>query len=699
MMERKLGAWCGEGGVVKTVVKTVVKRRRGRAMVAAMTTLIAAASVAATRAQMFRSYARYLTEEQAVRHGNQLGLGTAWLEGAPVSAPVNSMVELKLRFRVGPAGMQTGGGIRLATAHGMSADWGGMHTQDRDPAAEDYLTYRTSTGSPLAWKLYNTIARNPLFQRYHPWQFINEFKLTGPSLKPGDVVEINLGDRSGGGAGLRLQQSDERKFELRFYVDALGNDDYLPLKSNPAIAITAGPARELHVILPSDSQSGQPTWVSVWADDGFGNPAESYRGTLRLTGDTDAIHLPAPYTFQETDHGAHRFENLVFSKAGVWHIRAEDMTSKLAAGSNPIVTRDSKMASPALRPREKLYWGDIHTHTMYSDGRGTPAETYDFGRRISALDFTAVTDHSFLVEDWMWDEIKKTGNQFYQPGKFVTFLAYEWSGQTDVGGDHNVYTPDNDLPIIRCYSYFNYENLRMYHGPRKGANHVEDLFRMLAPSFKNENLMVIPHYGGRQANPGFHNPGLQRNIEIFSDHRRSEDWASKFLDNGYRLGIMASTDNHAGNAGFGVRRASVTSGQEGPWFEKTSPPENGTALVGVYARELTREGIFQALYHRHTYATTGTRIILKFDVNGSPMGSEIRTTDSPHIVASVEGTGPIAEMRLVKSGKIVYAIPGSGSSARMDYVDASGEYANQFYLIDVVQKDGKKAISSPVWVN
>src|SRR5450759_4120768 len=143
MMERKLGAWCGAGGVVKivvkTVVKTVVKRRRGRAMVAAMTTLIAAASVAATRAQMFRSYARYLTEEQAVRHGNQLGLGTAWLEGAPVSAPVNSMVELKLRFRVGPAGMKIGGGIRLATAHGMSADWGGMHTQDRDPAAEDYL--------------------------------------------------------------------------------------------------------------------------------------------------------------------------------------------------------------------------------------------------------------------------------------------------------------------------------------------------------------------------------------------------------------------------------------------------------------------------------------------------------------------------------------------------------------------------------
>jgi hypothetical protein len=71
------------------------------------------------------------------------------------------------------------------------------------------------------------------------------------------------------------------------------------------------------------------------------------------------------------------------------------------------------------------------------------------------------------------------------------------------------------------------------HGQRKGVNHVGDLFRMLARAFKNENLMVNPHYGGRQSNASpslatFHNPDLQRNIEILSDHRRSEDSARRF---------------------------------------------------------------------------------------------------------------------------------------------------------------------------
>lgn len=364
----------------------------------------------------------------------------------------------------------------------------------------------------------------------------------------------------------------------------------------------------------------------------------------------------------------------------------------MTAESNPLLVHEKS-------PRERIYWGDIHTHTMYSDGRGTPEETYDFGKRISALDFTAVSDHSFLVEDWMWEDIKKTTNRFYQPGRFVTFLAYEWSGQSDVGGDHNVYTTDASMPIIRCYSYFNYQNLRMYHGPNKGANHVEDLFRMLAGWQRNENVMVIPHYGGRHANPAFHNPDLQRSIEIFSDHRRSEDWATKFLQNGYRIGIMASTDNHAGNAGFGVRRAAVTVGEEGEVFEKTSPAENGTSLVAVYAPELTRKGIFQGMYHRRTYATTGTRIILSFELNGAPMGSEVRVSAPPKITATAEGTAPIRLFRVVKDGKVVHAISPKGVSAHLEFQDLSGEYKGKFYYIDLVQEDGKKAISSPIWVD
>jgi hypothetical protein len=239
----------------------------------------------------------------------------------------------------------------------------------------------------------------------------------------------------------------------------------------------------------------------------------------------------------------------------------------------------------------------------------------------------------------------------------------------------------------------------MYHGPNKGANHVEDLFRMLAGRFRNENLLVIPHFGGRPGNPEWHNPALQRSIEIFSDHRRSEDWTTTFLKRGYRVGVMASTDNHAGNAGYGVRRREVTAGEEGEVFSRTSPAERGTSLVAAYAPELTREAVFQAIYHRRTYATTGSRIILRFEVSGLPMGSEGRVTDPPRIVVEAEGTAPIEKLRIVKNGRVIHAVGGGSRSARVVYTDTSGDTAGKFYYVDLVQEDGEKAVSSPVWVN
>ncbi|HEY3839336.1 MAG TPA: DUF3604 domain-containing protein, partial [Bryobacteraceae bacterium] len=441
----------------------------------------------------YKSPARYLTEEDAIAHGEKIGVGEALLDG-PKEAVVDSYAKLKLTFRVGRAGMKTGGGIRLATAHGMGTDWGGMHLQTKNPNAENYLTYRASTGSELKWSVAGAGVQNRFFNRYHPWQNINEFKLTGASLKPGDTIEITMG----GEPGVHLQQWDEAAFMLKFYVDATGDDDYVPLKHNPAIRMNAGPAKVLHVTAPSTAETGKASWLNVWAEDGLGNPSAGYRGTVTFE-PGDARGLPAQYTFQAADNGVHRFEGITFPTAGTFRIRVREQSGALSGEGNPTTIRTAA-------PADAIYWGDIHTHTMYSDGRGTPDETYDFGKRVSALDFTAVTDHAFLVEDWMWDDIRKSAARFNQPGRFVSFLAYEWSGMSDVGGDHNVYTSDTDMPLIRCYSYFNYDNLRMYHGSKIGANHVDDLFRMLMPYFRNENLMVIPHYGGRHANPAFHNP-------------------------------------------------------------------------------------------------------------------------------------------------------------------------------------------------
>ena len=73
---------------------------------------------------------------------------------------------------------------------------------------------------------------------------------------------------------------------------------------------------------------------------------------------------------------------------------------------------------------------------------------------------------------------------------------------------------------------------------------------------------------------------LQRLIEIFSDHRRSEAWANTFLAAGHRLGIMASTDNHYGNPGYGYLKI----------LHDWQRQEIGTSAMAVYAADRTRRG-------------------------------------------------------------------------------------------------------------
>ena len=630
----------------------------------------------------YESLAKYKTEAEAVGVARRLDPGTARLEG-PQRIVVDTFGSWTLVFTVGKAGMKPGGGIRLAFAHGMGSNWGVYRLQTDKPRGENFVTASTPDGATIEIRPAGAKGvRTRFFRQYHPWQYINEFILRDKALKPGDEIRIAVGDRRGGGAGCRVQTTSEKAFVFKLYVDAVGNDDYLPLPEHPTVEIAAEPAKHLNVIVPSTITLNQPAWVAVWAMDRFGNPAGGYEGTVAFNGDNLPQGLPKQYTFRPEDRSAHRFENVTWTKGDIVRVSAHDRDADIRADSNPGQCH-------AAAPEEQVLWGDIHVHTKGSDGRGTVAEAYDYGKRVAALDFAAVSDHAFTVPDAGWELNKRITNEYYEPGRYVTIHAFEWSGQSNVGGDHNVYYRDGDPPIFRSKSYYTYNNLRMYHGPKPQVNHVETLFKVLNDYCTDENVLTIPHYGGRQGNPDWHNPRIQRMIEVFSDHRRSEDWMTPFLTAGYRIGIMASTDNHASRTGFGFRRHKA----------KGIGPEISTSLVAVFAGQRTRDSVFAGLYNRRVYATSGERIILHMDVDGHPMGTEFKSNTPPRIKVTAVGTAPIKQIEIKKNSKVIFTKPCETRRETFEYLDRSKEYENVYYYVRVVQEDGEEAISSPVWMN
>ena len=71
-------------------------------------------------------------------------------------------------------------------------------------------------------------------------------------------------------------------------------------------------------------------------------------------------------------------------------------------------------------------------------------------------------------------------------------------------------------------------------------------------------------------------------------------------------------------------------------------------LTGVYAKELTRPAIFDAIRKRRIYATTGDPIELEFQVNGHLMGAEIEAADGPVVEAKVKGVRRLLAVEVVK---------------------------------------------------
>ncbi len=626
-----------------------------------------------------RETSKFADENEIVSKEEDFDIGTVKLEG-PKDAEVATFQTWTVTYTAGRAGIKPSGGVRIALRH-MNHLWSTI--QNEDPRAAGYLTVRSPDGVQVTTSVEcNNWSKRFMWQCF-PWQNIVEVIVGEPGLRPGQTLRITYGDRSKGSPGYLVQPFDESSSTFKTTVDALGTGEYLLLSKNPIVSISAGRIHKLTVLLPSDAIVGKPTWCTVRAEDKFGNPAAQYHGTVSFSTTDIRGKLPETYTFTEADRGVHRFENVVFNTEGYQSISVKD--GALHDRSNPVNVGGA-------RPSRLLLWGDLHGHTLNSDGRGTFSEYYDFAEKVAALDFCAVSDHAFEMLDEMWERSKAVTNRANKPGRFVTFNAYEWSGASNVGGDHNVYWLDDDPPIYRSITGYDVRNPQMYHGPDSKVEHVEELFSRLNERLVDKNVFCIPHRGGRAGNPKWHDPKIQRLIEVFSEHFRSESWTTEFLEKGHRLGIMASSDNHYGNPGYGYLKRNQSK-------ETVKPTEIGMGLVAVYAAERTRKSIFTALYDRHCYATSGDRIVLDFTCDGHIMGSEYETDITPSIIVKAAGTTTIRRIEIKKNSSVVHVVEPNKSTVELDWRDPDFDGSQgSYYYVRVVQENGEEAICSPIWI-
>jgi hypothetical protein len=534
--------------------------------------------------------------------------------GGPVVA--GAMGTWRITYHVGRYGVDDGGVIKIAWRD--VSDWAAP--QFDDPGAPDYATVSTSGPATLRATFEK--------QRYvRPWRLCVTIDVFDESLAAGDEVVLVLGERSGGSLGSRAQTFCQEVFEFRVAVDWCGTWVYTEVPS-PRFPIVSGPPHRLVALAPSEMVPGEEFQLGIKAEDLWGNPCMKYSGLVSI--DPGGLQgLPQSYPFgAEDEWGGVCLGGISAPQTGVYRVRVEDRQNGLEAQSNPIRCVEA-------RGEYQPFWGDLHGQSEETVGTNPVSSYFRFARDRAMLDFAGHQGNDFQITAEVWREIRKQANQINEAGRFVAFVGYEWSGNTPLGGDHNVYYPGDDGPLQRSSHVLIPDKTDV----DTDCTHITDLYAAL----KGKDALLVPHVGGRYANLEWHDPDLERVIEVYSEWGEFEWFLRQALEKGYRVGFTAGSDDHKGRLGA----AHPGSGSFGVYG----------GLTCVWARELTRAGLWEALKARRCYGTTGQRILLEVAVDGRPMGADYRASGPPEVVVRVVGTAPLERVDVFRGLEKVYSFP------------------------------------------
>lgn len=650
--------------------------------------------------------------------------GRLWLEaadpvdrgpGAPSSrrpsAVASSHWRFTLVFEVGPPGIAEGGSLFFLA----DPFWHWSTAQSEDAKAPGFLSARLRTSDADA------SPASPAAARLVPGAAPGAFRIEGRALVAGEQIELVYG---AGPAGARVDRYAERGAPLRIGLDANadGVRAWLPepvrvdvVAAAPETLVAFGPAQvapgqsfELSLALV-DRMGNRAPWPSPSTTRPDGGPTESAPATAAAAGLEDAsreIRVESSLAARLAPArglGAHpirasgsaplRIAQVAPLEEGPLRLRVRMLEAgeqRFEADLPPIMVREGAT---------RLLWADLHGHSAWSDGSGTPDDYYRYAREVARLDAVALTDHDHWGLDALDErpdrlaELLDLANRLDEPGRFVTLPGYEWTSW--LHGHRHVLSFDETLPFFSSLD--------------PASDRPDELWAGL----RGRRVLTFAHHSaGEPVATNWHfapDPELEPVTEIASVHGMSEasdapapiggavegHFVRDVLRHGARLGFIGSGDSHDGHPGL----AELAGGQGG--------------LAGLFVESFDRIGVQRALAARRTFATNGIRPWLEVSLDGVEMGGETRSAPPSARGAGngleaeallrirYEATAPVVRVDLVRSGHVASIDAGTLASEGSLSLTLERRIpplsAGEFHYVRILQRDGGVAWSSPIF--
>lgn len=545
----------------------------------------------------------------------------------PISAKVlkagrvADYLSVAMTYTVGSEAIEVGGGI-VAPNHFRFADF---EYQTDNPEAENYVTIRSSNEQAV-FAVDEFAAAGQYSCQLHgvpkPRLF---FRLVEGRLVRGDTVTVTFGDTRQGSPGLSTVHYSNSALRYPVWVLTAAQEAGGVLHSLPEVpvALAGGPAVAVHGFGPAIAATGETFELSIRTEDRFRNRASAdipARYDISLNG--------KPFKTLDTRGEVIVRMPVAFDEPGVYRFAMVSEDGAIRGVADPVVVE----ADPSMR----IYWGETHGHTGWAEGLGLVDDYFTFGREDARLNFITLSEHDLWLDLGEWAEMRRAVDRHQRDGEFLTYMGYEWTVDPPFGGHHNVLFRRPEQAVLVG---------RQYHPA------LEHLYAGLRRAVAADDVIVVPH----AHQPGDwrrSDPDLETLVEVVSYHGTFEWFGKNYLDRGWEVGFIGSSDDHVGSPGYRPRA-----------FRKLGS-DNFGGLAAVYAPRLDRDAIFDGLRQRHAYATNGARIILRADMNAQRMGTRLPLDSGVRtLVGQVVGSAEIASLALIKNGSELQSIDNLADTA------------------------------------
>ena len=395
----------------------------------------------------------------------------------------------------------------------------------------------------------------------------------------------------------------------------------------------------------------------------------------------------------------------------VTYTPAQDMADGKVVVSLTVKRDDSKEVTKTWsftvgKAQFTAYFGQLHSHTQYSDGSGTLDSALDYVANLpesANVQFVAFTDHSNYFDTTSnanpegalydmslasadsqktWNTYKSTIDNFNAThSNIIAIGGFEmtWSGgpghintfNTPGIVSRNNKTLNNKTSDAGMKAYYallsqseGVDSISQFNHPGTTFGNFSD-FSYWDPVIDTRMYMVEVGNGEGQIGAGGYYPSYEQYIMA--------------LDKGWHVAPTNNQDNHKGRWGNANDARDV-----------------------ILTDNFTEEGIYQAIRDMHMYATEDKNLLVNYSVNGQIMGSSI--TEVPQkldISVSVNDPDPtdsIAKVEVVvNSGKVAYTWDNAAELATGE-LSVTLDSGYSYYFIRVTEADGDLAVTAPVWV-